>query len=81
MSPRLSRAPTRRMDSVKQIDEDEKALNYINQMGDDLSKIKFVYSVALPSKILMFKMMRASLGIKDVKKLWFYREKLTYNEF
>lgn len=38
-------------------------MDYVYSLGDDLSKIKYVYAIALPSEIVMFKLIRASVGV------------------
>ena len=48
-------------------------------MADDLSQIRSVYCMALPSDQLMFNIMRALIGIKERKDLWFYQQVLIYN--
>ena len=48
---------------------------FIENMDEDLKSVKPVYALALPNKILMFKMIRACIGVDRPSKLWLYKEK------
>ena len=51
--------------------KDEKTIDFINNLDDELKEVRSIYALALPSDMLMFNIMRACIGIKDVKELWF----------
>ena len=43
--------------------EDAKAKEYLYKMATNPKNVKYVYSIALPSEIIVFKMMRACVGV------------------
>ena len=59
--------------------EEAAAKEYMTQLVENPDKVKYVYSIALPSEVLMFKMMRASVGVKKVSELWFFMGHASYN--
>ena len=48
------------------------AMNYLDDINDDSDLMKPILSLALPSRILLFKIMRASVGVKKISDLWMY---------
>ena len=48
------------------------AMNYLDDINDDADFMKPILSLAFPSRILLFKIMRASVGIKKVNDLWMF---------
>ena len=46
---------------------------YIENMDEDLKNVKPVYALALPNKMLMFKLMRACIGVDVPQDLWCYK--------
>ena len=63
------------MEGTRIIDHDTYC--YLDSIPDNLGDIRHVYALAIPSDLLMFNIMRACVGIKDIKDLWFYEERLT----
>lgn len=55
---------------------DHDTFHYVDTIADNLEHIRHVYALAIPSDLLMFNIMRACVGIKDKKDLWFYEERL-----
>lgn len=51
---------------------DEETYNYVDNIADNLKEIRQIHSLALPSDMLLFNIMRACVGIVDIKDLWFY---------
>ena len=53
------------------------ALDYLESI-DDPELMKPILSLALPSKILLFKMMRACIDVKKKQDLWMYVNPFAY---
>lgn len=49
----------------------QQALQYLDEI-DDVDLMKPILSLAFPSRILMFKIMRACIAVKHVDNLWMY---------
>lgn len=58
-------------------DAKKMALDYLEDI-DDPEQMKPILSLALPSKILLFKMMRACIDVKRKKDLWMYVDPFAY---
>lgn len=52
-------------------DNKQMALDYLDAI-DDPELMKPILSLALPSQILLFKMMRACIAVKRIEDLWMY---------
>ena len=59
---------------------DIETYEYVDNILDNLKDMRKIYSLAIPSDQIMFNVMRACVGITNIRYLWFYQEKLTYNE-
>ena len=63
--------------AVPVTDNKQLALDYLDAI-DDPDLMKPILSLALPSKILLFKIMRASVGVTRKQDLWMYVDPLAF---
>ena len=56
---------------------DDETFDFVSSIADNLHDIRYVYVLGLPSDQMLFNMMRACVGITDIKDLWFYEERQT----
>ena len=59
---------------------DHDTFHYLDTIADDMNNIRHIYALALPSDLMMFNMMRACVGIKDINDLWIYEKILARNQ-
>ena len=55
---------------------DHEAFNYVDNITGNLANLRYICFFALPSDFLLFNMMRACVGITNVRDLWFFEERL-----
>lgn len=58
-------------------DNKQLALDYLDAI-DDPDLMKPILSLALPSKILLFKIMRACVGVSRKQDVWMYVDPLAF---
>ena len=64
----------------KKQDMDQTTQQYVSDMADNIDDVRSVYCMALPSDQLMFNIMRACIGVEDVRDLFCYqKENVVYN--
>ena len=56
---------------------DKDTFHYVDNIAENLQDIRPVYALAIPSDLLLFNIMRACIGVEDVKDLWFYEVRHT----